>query len=236
MGKADAKRAAREIMLSGYQHHSHQTGRMMIDAIFAGRQRLEIMDGLNLGTYADVLAPTRLRAARNGLICLITIVSRIAIENGVENEFAFALSDYYVNAVELQESEEELEALMREIIDHYLELVREAQQQTYSLAVMRAIRYIHLHIYDGCRVAGVAAHVGLNAQYFAVLFKKEVGLSPSRYIAQKKLEEARYLLHQTHMSITEVAEALGYCSPSHFIRAFKKQYGETPKRSLAVQG
>lgn len=233
MAKLAAMRAARKAMLSGYRHHSRTSVRDMMAAMMKGRNSTTLMRELSLDTYADVLAPTRLRAMQNGLICLITVISRAAIDHGVENELAFALSDYYVNEVELQATKAQLEALMAEVIEHYLELVQEEQQRSYSLPVIRAVRYISLHLYEACPIGQVAAHVGLNPQYFAVLFKKEVGCAPSQYVAQKKLDEAQYLLKQTDMSVTEVSEALGYCNPSHFIRVHKKHTGTTPKKARA---
>lgn len=232
MAKLEAKRAARAALLSGYQHHSHASGRQMMNAVITRQKGFDVLRELNLETYADVLAPTRFRAMKNGLICLVTVVSRTAIEHGVENELAFALSDYYVNAVEQQTTEEQLETLMEEVVEHYMELVQEEQERNYSLPVTKAMRYINLHLYEVCRVCDVAAHTGLNAQYFAVLFKKEVGLAPSRYIARRKLEEAQYLMQQNSMSITEVSEALGYCNSSHFIKEYKKHFGTTPKKLL----
>lgn len=231
MSKAEALRVARQTMVSGYQHHSYTFNRQIMDAAIKGGKTAEDF-GIDLGTYADVLAPTKLRGMKNGLICLITVVSRSAISNGVENELGFALSDYYINAVELQNTEGQLNKLLREIIEHYLELVQEAQNHAYSLPVTRAIRYINLHIYDSCRVSEVAEGVNLNSQYFSALFKKETGLSPSVYISKKRLEESRYLLLQTDMSITEIAETLGYCNPSHFIREYRREFSCTPKQHI----
>lgn len=231
MGKTQALHAARKAMASGYRHHSHASAQQMVEAVIKGTKGSEIL-GVDLYTYADVLGPTRLRGMKNGLICFITLICRVAIDNGVENELSFALSDYYVNAVELQTTEAQLQGLMGEIVELYLELVREEQLRAYSLPVRRAIRHIQLHLYDDCRVEGVARHIGLTPGYFAGLFKKEVGLGPGAYIRQKRMEEARYLLRQTGMSVTEVAEALGYCNPSHFIRVYKQCFGCTPKREM----
>lgn len=232
MSKTDAMRAARQAMASGYHHHSYLVNQEIMEAVIKGGKSIESM-GVNLSTYADVLAPTRLRGMKNGLICLITIISRTAIANGVENELSFALSDYYINAVELQANEKQLNELLREITELYLGLIRDEKSRVYSLPVTRAVRYIQLHLYDKCRVSEVAAHVKLNPQYFASLFKKEVGLSPSRYISQKRLEEAQYLLRQTNASITEAAEALGYCNPSHFIKEYRRHFGITPKQHIS---
>lgn len=81
----------------------------------------------------------------------------------------------------------------------------------------------------------VARHVHLHPNYLSSLFQRELGMPVSGYLQKRKLEEAESLLEWGKFSISEIAEMLGYSSTSHFIRAFKKKHGVTPKK-MAVSG
>lgn len=230
MQKSHSYKPEISAMLGGYRHHPYELEKELFDYIFKGKGTEIISNELTLETYANILAPERLRAMKNSIICAVTLISRKAIEYGVDAELSFTMSDHYINEVEIKTNKQQLEELLFEIIAHYSELVRNDQHSTYSLHVTRAIRYIHQHIFGPCRVHDVAKYVNLNPQYFAGLFKSEVGITPIEYIRKKKMEQARDLLMQANSTVTEIADMLGYCNASHFILEFKKAHGITPNQ------
>lgn len=233
--KSSLKKHLLSVRSSGYQHHNFELERMMSESVLEGHHS-GTAEWLNLETYADILAPERMRAMKNGLICYIAIVCRSAIQRGVDAETSFSASDYFINEVELCPNESRLEALLELIQKTYVDLVREEERRTFSLPVTRAIRFIGKMLYDPCPVSGVARHVNLNAQYFARLFKDETGQSPSAYIRQRKMQEAKKLLLQPGVSVGDVAGMLGYCDSAQFIRMFKKEFDQTPGQfALGVQ-
>jgi AraC-like DNA-binding protein len=71
-----------------------------------------------------------------------------------------------------------------------------------------------------------ALHVTPNHLNKAV--KGVTGKSPSRWIDETLVLEAKVLLHQTDLSVGEVAAALGLFDASYFSRLFKKYAGVTP--------
>lgn len=236
MSKLQAERIAKQMIMSGFHHHTFEDERFVYNFLF-GIKREALLAYLNspeaiteLLRYVDILAPTRLRAIRNSIICLISPLCRNAIDHGVNLELSFALSDYYINQVELLPTEEELFALARQILLHYYDLVHESKQTKYSKRIASAIRYIDRNLYGPCKVATVAHHVGLEPHYFSAQFTKEVGMSPSKYILRHKLEESRHLLGELHTSVTEVAESLGFSDIAHFSRCFKAAYGIKPSQ------
>ena len=52
------------------------------------------------------------------------------------------------------------------------------------------------------------------------------------YLLEHKLDHARVLLDSAKFQVNEVAYQIGYANPSHFIAAFKKKFGVTPKKYL----
>lgn len=76
----------------------------------------------------------------------------------------------------------------------------------------------------------VAASCSLSPNYFSRTFKNTVGKNFKDYIGSIKLQNARNLLVTTTKNITEIAYDTGFSSTSHFISAFKKEFGLTPKQ------
>jgi AraC family transcriptional regulator len=62
------------------------------------------------------------------------------------------------------------------------------------------------------------------------LFKRALGVSPSRYHINLRLNLARQLLRETKMSIVDVALEVGYASPSHFAQLFRRENGLSPSK------
>lgn len=220
----------RDSILSGYRHHSFMIERELSDYYLKGRGDSSLENVLRIDSYADILAPDRIRAMKNTLICLITVMSRSSIRNGADSEISFSMSDYFINKTEKQKTEAELELLLKEILMRFRELVNEAQQQKYPYPIAKAIRYINANLYGICTVEETAAFAGYSPKYLAALFRQELDMTPREYIRREKMKEALSLLTHDRLSVNETADALGYCNASHFIREFKRFYGKTPKQ------
>jgi AraC-like DNA-binding protein len=79
------------------------------------------------------------------------------------------------------------------------------------------------------KVNEVAATLNISAQHLNAALKKATGRSASELISEQVLLEAkRYLLH-TDKTVSEIAFALSFTDPSHFVKHFKKSTGETPQ-------
>lgn len=228
MSIQEARKAAKQSLMGGYRHHAYENERQQLYLFLRGKLDAPHFS-LSLPTYADILAPERWRALKNSVICFVTVVCRAAIDNGVDSEYSFAISDYYLNKIENAKSEAELEALVQELVFNYRDLVLQEQDTVYSRPVALALRYIYQNLYEPCRVADVAAFAGVHPNYLSRAFKKEVGASPSDFILRHKIDEAKTLLVQTRQPVGEIAEALGFCSAAHFSARFKALVGVCPR-------
>lgn len=225
----EARRQANLSIQSGFQHHDMLSEQELLTLLLKNRGTWPRTHSLNLDTYAMVLAPEPFRAMQNALICFVTIISRMVIQLGVSAEKSFSLSDYFVYTVEEKHSRAELETLIEDILTSYSDLLRIESVAFYSKKVTKAVQYIQEHLYESCTVGEIAEHLHLNPRYFAELFKKEVGVSPSAYIKQKKMEEAYHLLSRHDMQVHEVSEMLGFCNASYFSAEFKRTFSDTPQ-------
>src|SRR5262245_50957753 len=87
------------------------------------------------------------------------------------------------------------------------------------------------HDLDGALTIGsLAGSVNLSPSRLAVLFKRETGVSPVRYLRALRMERARVLLERTFLSVKEVMAFVGVNDPSHFTRDFSRHHGIAPTR------
>lgn len=78
----------------------------------------------------------------------------------------------------------------------------------------------------------LAKIAGLNEYQLKVGFKQIYGNTVFGFLLEHKLDHSRLLLDSGKFKVNEVAYQIGYTNPSHFIAAFKKKFGVTPKKYL----
>lgn len=78
----------------------------------------------------------------------------------------------------------------------------------------------------------LADQVGLNLKKLKMGFKQIYGDTVYGFLIDYKMEMARRLLDSGSYNVNEVGLKIGYSTGSHFIAAFKKKFGTTPKKYL----
>lgn len=78
----------------------------------------------------------------------------------------------------------------------------------------------------------LAREIGLNEYRLKEGFKNIYGKTVFQFLNHYRMDSARHLLDQGGHKVNEVAYQIGYANPSHFIAAFRKKFGVTPKKYL----
>lgn len=81
----------------------------------------------------------------------------------------------------------------------------------------------------------LAKQAGLNEYQLKVGFKEIYGNTVYGFLLDHKLDHSRAILDSAKYQVNEVAYQIGYTNPSHFIAAFKKKFGVTPKKYLMAR-
>ncbi len=91
-------------------------------------------------------------------------------------------------------------------------------------------RYLKHHFSDELTVNEMAVLVNLSPSHLSHLFKRELNVSPRKFLRRIRLNHARSLLEGTFLSVKQIMGLCGYNDPSHFVRDFETLHGQTPQR------
>src|ERR1700730_14953648 len=106
-----------------------------------------------------------------------------------------------------------------------------------SPAAMRRVReYVDAHLGDSMDLATLAGVAGVSIHHFARGFKQSAGVTPHHYLTQKRVERAQEMLAHPHLSLSEIAYAVGFSDQSHLARHFRQMLGVTPGQFRWSQG
>ena len=90
------------------------------------------------------------------------------------------------------------------------------------------VDYINYFISDNLKVSSIASHFGYNEKYLSRYFRETSGISLKQYILSQKIERANFLLSDTNMSVTSIADSLGFSNYHNFARTYKNITSMTP--------
>jgi len=82
--------------------------------------------------------------------------------------------------------------------------------------------FIQENLSEDLSVEGIARAIGMSAFHFAHAFRAAAGVPPHRYVMQRRMERAKALLRGSELTLTEIAQRVGYSSASHFSVGFRK--------------
>ncbi|WP_246672010.1 MULTISPECIES: AraC family transcriptional regulator [unclassified Mesorhizobium] len=97
--------------------------------------------------------------------------------------------------------------------------------------VLRRVKeYVEANLEQDLAIEDLAAVTGLSPYHFARTFKRSTGCGPYAYVLRRRTERAKRLLAAGKMSLSNVAQACGFGSQSHFSARFREATGLTPRQ------
>lgn len=170
-----------------------------------------------------------LRSEKNLSICHTTLVTRVAIEGGLDPEQAFTMSDMVIQCIEEIDDIKQLQDYRNTVTMEFVKMVNQVNEHKCPKPVRVCENYIKNHIYEHISVEQLSELTALNPNYLSSMFKAITGFSIIDFINKEKIDEAKKLLITTDRSLTEISNLLLFCDQSHFTKTFKKYAGITPK-------
>ena len=103
----------------------------------------------------------------------------------------------------------------------------------------RAKELLSASLRGGVSLREVAEQCGLSVNYFSRAFKVSTGLAPHQWFIRRRVEVAKAVLSNPHISLAEVALICGFADQSHFTRVFSHVMGISPgawRRNYGING
>ena len=98
--------------------------------------------------------------------------------------------------------------------------------------ISRAISWLKENYKEPLRVEKLAGQTNMAPSTFHKYFKQITTLSPLQYQKRLRLSEAQRLMLSGGHDVTQAAFAVGYESPTQFIREYKRLFGNPPRRNV----
>ena len=150
------------------------------------------------------------------------------------NDFEYARSAIQLNAADYllkPINSEELKRLL-----HKLEVTLMAREQQLAprrqaspVEIVNSVMIYLRENYDKqIDFSSIAESQAVSAPYLSKLFHDHAGTSPSKYLAEYRMQQAKKLLLDTKLSIKEIADRVGYPDQFHFSKSFRNMVGLSP--------
>jgi AraC family transcriptional regulator len=94
----------------------------------------------------------------------------------------------------------------------------------------RATELLREHLDGNIHLARVAQECCMSTSYFARSFKVSYGISPHRWLIERRIERAKELLKQSGLPLIDIALQSGFSDQAAFTRTFRRFMGDSPGR------
>ncbi len=102
--------------------------------------------------------------------------------------------------------------------------------------LVHATEYMRSRVHERVTLEEVARHVNRSPYSISHAFRKQLGVSFKSMLTEMKLNHAEELMRDNpNLTVTEIAERLGYDDPFYFSRLYRKYRGEPPSKFLEAR-
>jgi AraC-like DNA-binding protein len=143
--------------------------------------------------------------------------------------------DLYMKAIEIAKEEragyqQALSGIVMHILGlmYYRDKTRDFEDEELIKKISKAKVIMRETMYKNITGEDIAKQLNISYSGFRRAFKEFTGTSPSKYMMELKLNEAKLMLSTTNQSVKEISYSLNFENPDYFPIFFKKRTGQTP--------
>lgn len=124
----------------------------------------------------------------------------------------------------------QMRQIMLTIIVLLLELAENSADVSCSERVAKVVQQIREHLERPFTIDDLAHEAALSPTHFINQFRKATGFPPIRYQIECRIKRAKELLRQGNLTVSRIADQLGFNSLQHFSDTFARIVGISPSR------
>lgn len=132
--------------------------------------------------------------------------------------------------------EEECRQIMEEMAVRICGMNHLRSIQDYSLLVQKIILTVDMDLSQMLTLQYFSESLNVNRSYLSNLFRREVGMTITDYVTERRIRSAADLLLTTQEPIKMVAKQVGIMDVHYFSRLFKKKMGKPPSKYREERG
>ena len=187
----------------GYKFSCEKKGTSYLWVHFTGNDVTEILKRYNLSLFPKM--------------------QKTCTSNNISSRFQ-KLFEGFARNDELREYD--LSALLDRLLIETSRAVKNQKNDRISLS--KSIRYINEYYTTPIKITFLAKMEGMCMTNYNLHFKKQVGMSPTKYIIKLRIDSAKELLSFTDYSVKTIGELCGYQDFNFFSKVFKASTGLSP--------
>ena len=134
-------------------------------------------------------------------------------------------------------AEDELEKLRKALVGYGFELIDDTKSRIIEKIKNTIVQSIH-HNHDELKVTYseyIESHLNRDYAYLSSLFSEVEGTTIEKYIIHQKIERVKELLVYDELTLSEIADQMGYSNVAYLSNQFKKVTGLTPSHFKQVK-
>ncbi|KJY88007.1 MULTISPECIES: AraC family transcriptional regulator [Pseudoalteromonas] len=109
-------------------------------------------------------------------------------------------------------------------------LAKTSKALSHVRAIEAPVEFIRAHYHRHICIEELAELAHLSVSALERRFKKHLAKTPNQFINEVRLENARKLLVETRLPVSQVAYQCGFSEPSYFSKQFRRLFGEIPSQ------
>lgn len=154
-----------------------------------------------------------------------------SIPNDYNFRGALEISDFIFGSAQLMEfhfTEFLIKLLREESVCKSAGKERQTRQAGKNTAVDMIVDYLKESVYTNLTLNDICNRFFIRKSQLSVIFREYIGKSPMNYFRYLKIEEAKKLLREDNLSVSEITDLLKFSGIHNFSRAFKNETGFSP--------
>lgn len=159
---------------------------------------------------------------------IISLMIELVIESGVNVKDVFGEKHDLYHEFSQKETIQDIKSWLTQTCITVINSLEEINLRKQSKYIQKLKEYITENSNNDISLIDAAEYIGLNSAYLSKLFKENFGQNFIDYLNITRINKAKQLLINTHLSVKEIGFIVGFNTIQNFMRAFKKYEGVTP--------